>query len=321
MTMILREISCNYWISFAESLTNSLWQKIPSLCDISLFIILPFSYLYQEASGFLYKGSKGRFYETFIVLMLFITLLLSVINLFKAIIGYETSFFFLNVDFSIIRNSIGSSIFLSKHFFLYFLFLKFTFLQKVLQIKTAFEERKKTKAFVIYQEIGTKWKEIFVGIVNAIFFVYIVTNTVIHHVTGGLINPGTAILFIEFFLIMLVFSSLPSLQNLSPLFRKILVSSISDFYRTNWIKTNLKPQINNTSSDLLILNTFLILVMTSCLPTTCQLLSLNVSFLLQDKVPLHFFPSLLFKSVFLFVCVYKIKRVLLRLMLQSSSSY
>ena len=53
------------------SLVPGLWNHVFLFSNLSMFVFLPFAYLFSESSGFPgCRGLKGRVYETFIVLAL-----------------------------------------------------------------------------------------------------------------------------------------------------------------------------------------------------------------------------------------------------------
>lgn len=50
---------------------SGLWNHVFLFSNLSLFVFLPFAYLFSESTGFPgCRGLKGRVYETFIVLAL-----------------------------------------------------------------------------------------------------------------------------------------------------------------------------------------------------------------------------------------------------------
>ncbi|CAJ0941740.1 unnamed protein product, partial [Mesorhabditis belari] len=69
------------WLSW--SLIHSLWNYVFVLANLSLFILLPFSYLFLESQGFSNKtkGILSRLYETLAVCTLFIVMLLCLCDL------------------------------------------------------------------------------------------------------------------------------------------------------------------------------------------------------------------------------------------------
>ncbi|XP_034829944.1 protein Lilipod isoform X1 [Maniola hyperantus] len=62
----------SYYVKWLNSsLIQGLWNHVFLFSNLSLFVFLPFAYLFSESSGFLgYRGLKGRVYETFTVLAL-----------------------------------------------------------------------------------------------------------------------------------------------------------------------------------------------------------------------------------------------------------
>lgn len=58
-------------INCVISIVAGLWNHVFLFSNLSLFVFLPFAYLFSESSGFPgYRGLRGRVYETFIVLAL-----------------------------------------------------------------------------------------------------------------------------------------------------------------------------------------------------------------------------------------------------------
>ncbi|XP_041970408.1 protein Lilipod [Aricia agestis] len=62
----------SYYVKWLNSsLIQGLWNHVFLFSNLSLFVFLPFAYLFSESTGFPgYRGLKGRVYETFIVLAL-----------------------------------------------------------------------------------------------------------------------------------------------------------------------------------------------------------------------------------------------------------
>ncbi|KAI8424092.1 hypothetical protein MSG28_002700 [Choristoneura fumiferana] len=62
----------SYYVKWLNSsLIQGLWNHVFLFSNLSLFVFLPFAYLFSESSGFPgYRGLRGRVYETFIVLAL-----------------------------------------------------------------------------------------------------------------------------------------------------------------------------------------------------------------------------------------------------------
>lgn len=62
----------SYYVKWLNSsLIQGLWNHVFLFSNLSLFVFLPFAYLFSESSGFPgCRGLKGRVYETFIVLAL-----------------------------------------------------------------------------------------------------------------------------------------------------------------------------------------------------------------------------------------------------------
>ncbi|CAG9559855.1 unnamed protein product [Danaus chrysippus] len=62
----------SYYVKWLNSsLIQGLWNHVFLFSNLSLFVFLPFAYLFSESTGFPgCRGLKGRVYETFIVLAL-----------------------------------------------------------------------------------------------------------------------------------------------------------------------------------------------------------------------------------------------------------
>ncbi|XP_048007469.1 protein Lilipod [Leguminivora glycinivorella] len=62
----------SYYVKWLNSsLIQGLWNHVFLFSNLSLFVFLPFAYLFSESSGFPgYRGLRGRVYETFLVLAL-----------------------------------------------------------------------------------------------------------------------------------------------------------------------------------------------------------------------------------------------------------
>lgn len=89
----------NLWISPFET---GLWNHVFLFSNLSLFVFLPFAYLFAESSGFFghRKGIISRFYETFTVFSLLAVVVLGITYIVSAVIypekrGWQT---FLSMD-------------------------------------------------------------------------------------------------------------------------------------------------------------------------------------------------------------------------------
>lgn len=69
------------------------WNHIFLFSNLSLFVLLPFAYLFTESEGFAghRKGLAARVYETFIVLSLLATLVLGMTYVISALIDKDNS--------------------------------------------------------------------------------------------------------------------------------------------------------------------------------------------------------------------------------------
>lgn len=81
-----------------------LWNHVFLFSNLSLFVFLPFSYLFAESSGFFghRKGIISRFYETFTVFSLLAVVVLGITYIISAVIypekrGWQT---FLSKNFN-----------------------------------------------------------------------------------------------------------------------------------------------------------------------------------------------------------------------------
>lgn len=74
---------------------SGLWSYVFLLANSSLFIFLPFAYLFSESSGFVghKKGVISRVYETFVVLALLAVVVLGMTYVISAVIDPERSGF------------------------------------------------------------------------------------------------------------------------------------------------------------------------------------------------------------------------------------
>ncbi|XP_077484435.1 LMBR1-like protein lilipod isoform X2 [Amblyomma americanum] len=76
------------WLN--SSLIHGLWNEIFLFSNVSIFILLPFAYLFTESEGLpgSRRGLISRLYETFLVLMLVAALLFGMTFLLSAILDY-----------------------------------------------------------------------------------------------------------------------------------------------------------------------------------------------------------------------------------------
>lgn len=76
------------WLN--SSLIHGLWNEIFLFSNVSIFILLPFAYLFTESEGLpgSRKGLISRLYETFLVLVLVAALLFGMTFLLSAILDY-----------------------------------------------------------------------------------------------------------------------------------------------------------------------------------------------------------------------------------------
>lgn len=74
---------------------SGLWNYVFLLANSSVFIFLPFAYLFSESSGFVghKKGVISRVYETFVVLTLLAVVVLGMTYVISAVIDPERSGF------------------------------------------------------------------------------------------------------------------------------------------------------------------------------------------------------------------------------------
>lgn len=79
------------WLN--SSLIQGLWNHIFLFSNLSLFILLPFAYLFIESEGFAgsQKGLMARVYETFVMLLLLSALVMGMTYLLSALIDHDKS--------------------------------------------------------------------------------------------------------------------------------------------------------------------------------------------------------------------------------------
>ncbi|EGT51984.1 hypothetical protein CAEBREN_21652 [Caenorhabditis brenneri] len=94
---LLQLYSDNYylqWLSY--SLIGALWNYVFVLSNVSLFVLLPFSYFFIESQGFssskIGNGMTQRIYEAMAISFLFAFVLLCIAEVFLTIIDYPVSF-------------------------------------------------------------------------------------------------------------------------------------------------------------------------------------------------------------------------------------
>lgn len=86
----------SYYIKWLNSsLIQGLWNYIFLFSNLSLFVLLPFAYLFTESEGFFghKKGLMGRVYETFTVLSLLGMVVLGMTYVISAVIDRDKSSF------------------------------------------------------------------------------------------------------------------------------------------------------------------------------------------------------------------------------------
>ncbi|XP_021913510.1 protein Lilipod isoform X3 [Zootermopsis nevadensis] len=84
----------SYYVKWLNSsLIQGLWNHVFLFSNLSLFILLPFAYLFTESEGFTgyRKGLMARVYETFIVLCLLAVVMLGMTYVMSALIDKEQS--------------------------------------------------------------------------------------------------------------------------------------------------------------------------------------------------------------------------------------
>ncbi|XP_030244013.1 protein Lilipod [Drosophila navojoa] len=92
----------SYYVKWLNSsLIQGLWNHVFLFSNLSLFIFLPFVYLFSESTGFVghKKGILARVYETFIVFVLMAIIVLVLTAVLSAVFGIEKFqfFWFLNL--------------------------------------------------------------------------------------------------------------------------------------------------------------------------------------------------------------------------------
>ncbi|KAH8278755.1 hypothetical protein KR018_008672 [Drosophila ironensis] len=92
----------SYYVKWLNSsLIQGLWNHVFLFSNLSLFIFLPFVYLFSESTGFVghKKGILPRVYETFTVFMLMAVIVLVLTAVLSAVFGIEKFqfFWFLNL--------------------------------------------------------------------------------------------------------------------------------------------------------------------------------------------------------------------------------
>ncbi|XP_046833604.1 protein Lilipod isoform X2 [Vespa velutina] len=84
----------SYYVKWLNSsLIQGLWNHVFLFSNLSLFVFLPFAYLFTESEGFVCykKGVMARVYETVTVLCLLGTLVLGMVYVLSALIDYQKS--------------------------------------------------------------------------------------------------------------------------------------------------------------------------------------------------------------------------------------
>ncbi|XP_011313729.1 protein LMBR1L [Fopius arisanus] len=84
----------SYYVKWLNSsLIQGLWNHVFLFSNLSLFVFLPFAYLFTESEGFVgyKKGVMARVYETVTVLCLLGTLVLGMTYVLSALIDYQQS--------------------------------------------------------------------------------------------------------------------------------------------------------------------------------------------------------------------------------------
>ncbi|XP_069687432.1 protein Lilipod isoform X2 [Periplaneta americana] len=84
----------SYYVKWLNSsLIQGLWNHVFLFSNLSLFVLLPFAYLFTESEGFTgyRKGLMARVYETFIVLCLLAVVVLGMTYVMSALIDKEQS--------------------------------------------------------------------------------------------------------------------------------------------------------------------------------------------------------------------------------------
>lgn len=81
------------WLN--ESLIQGLWNHVFLFSNLAIFVLLPFAYLFSESSGFLghKKGLVPRLYETSVVFVLLIFVVIGLIYVLLAVFYPERSSF------------------------------------------------------------------------------------------------------------------------------------------------------------------------------------------------------------------------------------
>lgn len=85
----------SYWVQWLNgALIHSLWELIYILSNLSLFLLIPFSYLFIEAEGFpgYRRGLMPRVYETITVLMLILVIGFGIASILISIFEADQSF-------------------------------------------------------------------------------------------------------------------------------------------------------------------------------------------------------------------------------------
>ncbi|KAL7294824.1 protein Lilipod [Trichogramma pretiosum] len=90
--LLLYPDSCNVeWLN--SSLIQGLWNFIFLLSNLSLFVFLPFAYLFTESEGFLgnKKGVMAKVYETITILSLLGAMILGMTYILSAVLDHQKS--------------------------------------------------------------------------------------------------------------------------------------------------------------------------------------------------------------------------------------
>lgn len=85
-----------YWIQYSSNdfiIFLGLWNYVFLFSNLSLFVFIPFAYLFTESEGFFghRKGLMARVYETFIVLLLLAMVVLGITYIVSALIDKDNS--------------------------------------------------------------------------------------------------------------------------------------------------------------------------------------------------------------------------------------
>uniref|UniRef100_A0A158PBH1 Serpentine receptor class gamma n=1 Tax=Angiostrongylus cantonensis TaxID=6313 RepID=A0A158PBH1_ANGCA len=256
---LLHRYPDNYYLQWMSwSLINSLWNYVFALSNLSLFVLLPFSYFFIESQGFS-KNKNGimhRVYETLAVCALLIVVILCLVDIVLALISSSVSLITIT----------------SVNLPLIYSFVSFAgVMLLLLSTPIGF-----AKIFTLVGEMTM------VGVFPAVLFRY-----------QDVYKNGTSLLMVLINTLKLVFGyrSLPvyaqymevhtrhSLGLVGVVIESIIImyvmaTSLIGFYSVPFIRT-LRPHRARTSLTVIIINCSIVLVLSSALPVLANTIGIT----------------------------------------------